>query len=79
MRRRESGSATSSFFSSLIDGCLKYTNKEKPKTGLRPGPRLSYDVKIGPKPGSKGVEKSGPGLKFSALIPSQCTSRSKSK
>ncbi len=24
------------FFSSLIDGCLKYKNKEKPKTGPRP-------------------------------------------
>ncbi len=35
------------FFSSLIDGCLKYKNKEKPKTGPRPGPRLNYDVKIG--------------------------------
>ncbi len=29
------------FFSSLIDGCLKYKPKEKPKTGPRPGPRLS--------------------------------------
>ncbi len=37
-------------FSSLIDGYLKYKNKEKPKTGPRPGPRLNYDVKIGPKP-----------------------------
>ncbi len=36
------------FFSSLIDGCLKYKNKEKPKTGPRPGPRLNYDMKIGP-------------------------------
>ncbi len=36
------------FFSSLIDGCLKYKHKEKPKTGPRPGPRLNYDVKIGP-------------------------------
>ncbi len=35
---------------SLIDGCLKYNNKEKPKTGLRPGPRLNDDVNIGPKP-----------------------------
>ncbi len=36
------------FFSSLIDGCLKYKNKEKPKTVLRPVPHLDYDVKIGP-------------------------------
>ncbi len=44
------------FFSSLIDGCLKYKHKEKPKTGPRPGPRLNYDVKIGP------IEaRSGPG------------------
>ncbi len=48
------------FFSSLIDGCLKYKNKEKPKTGLRLDPRLNYDVKIGPKPGPRGVKKSGP-------------------
>ncbi len=44
------------FFSSLIDGCLKYKHKEKPKTGPRPGPHLNYDVKIGP------IEaRSGPG------------------
>ncbi len=44
------------FFSSLIDGGLKYKHKEKPKTGPRPGPRLNYDVKIGP------IEaRSGPG------------------
>ncbi len=48
------------FFSSLIDGCLKYKNKEKPKTGPRPGPRLNYDVKIGPKPDPRDVKKSGP-------------------
>ncbi len=36
------------FFSSLIDWCLKYKNKENPKTGTRPGPHLNYDVKIGP-------------------------------
>ncbi len=36
------------FFSSLIDGCLKYKNKEKPKTDPRPGPCLNYDLKIGP-------------------------------
>ncbi len=29
-------------------GCLKYKNKEKPKTGRKPSPRLNYDVKIGP-------------------------------
>ncbi len=60
----------SNFFSSLIDGCLKYKNKEKPKTGPRPGPRLNYDVKIGPKPSPRGVKKSGsvrPGLKCRAL------------
>ncbi len=34
------------FFSSLIDGCLKYKHKEKPKTGPRPGPHLNYDVQI---------------------------------
>ncbi len=32
--------------SSLIDGCLKYKHKEKPKTGPRPGTHLYYDVKI---------------------------------
>ncbi len=48
------------FFSSLIDGCLKYTNKKKHKTGPRPSPCLNYDVKIGPKPGPRGVKKSGP-------------------
>ncbi len=48
------------FFSSLIDGCLKYKSKEKPKTGPRPGSRLNYDVKIGPKPGPRDVKKSGP-------------------
>ncbi len=42
------GSTVRQFFSSLIDGCLKYKHKEKPKTGPRPGPRLNYDVKIGP-------------------------------
>ncbi len=31
------------FITRLIDGCLKYKNKEKPKTGPRPGPRLNYD------------------------------------
>ncbi len=59
------------FFSSLIDGCLKYKNKEKSKTGPRPGLRLNYDVKIGPKPGPRGVKKSGPigpGQKCRALI-----------
>ncbi len=39
----------SNFFSSLIDECLKYKNKEKPKTGPRPGPRLIYDAKISPR------------------------------
>ncbi len=29
---------------------LKYNNKDKPKPGQRPGPRLNYDVKIGLKP-----------------------------
>ncbi len=59
------------FFPSLIDGCLKYKNKEKPKTGPRPGPRLNGDVKIGPKPGPRDVKKSGPvgpGLKCRALV-----------
>ncbi len=42
-------------FSSLIDGCLKYKNKEKPKTGPRPGPRLNYDVNIGTKPSPIGT------------------------
>ncbi len=49
-------SISAAIFSSLIDGCLKYKNKEKPKTGPRPDPRLNYDVKIGP------IEaRSGPG------------------
>ncbi len=50
-------SIRAAIFSSLIDGCLKYKNKEKPKTGPRPGPRLNYDVKIGPKPGPRDVKK----------------------
>ncbi len=41
-------STSGQFFSSLIDGFLKYKHKEKPKTGPRPGTRLYYDVKIGP-------------------------------
>ncbi len=45
-------------FESLIDGCLKHKIKEKRKTGPRPGLRLNYDVKIGPKPGPRGVKKS---------------------
>ncbi len=60
-------STGAAIFSSLIDGCLKYKNKEKPKTGPRPGPRLNYEVKNGPKPGPWGVKKSGPGLKCRAL------------
>ncbi len=63
-------STSTAIFSSLIDGCLKYKNKEKPKTGPRPDPRLNYDVTIGPKPGPRGVKKSGPigaGLKCRAL------------
>ncbi len=47
------------FLSSLIDECLKYKNKEKRKTGPRPGPCLNYDVKIVPKPSPGGVKKSG--------------------
>ncbi len=38
------------FFPSLIDGCLKDKNKEKPK--MRPDPRLNYDVKIGKNDGA---------------------------
>ncbi len=41
-------STSAAIFSSLIDGCLKYKHKEKPKTDPRPGPRLNYYVKIGP-------------------------------
>ncbi len=41
------------FFSSLIDGCLKYKNKENQRPE---GPRLNYDVKIGPKPGPRDVK-----------------------
>ncbi len=33
-------------FSSLIDVCLRFKNKEKPKTG----PRLNYDVKLARSP-----------------------------
>ncbi len=59
----------SNFFTTIIDGCLKYKNKEKPKTLPMPGPRLSYDMKFGLKPGPRGVNKSGPiGLKCRALI-----------
>ncbi len=38
------------FFPSLIDGCLKYKNKEKPK--MRSGSCLKYDVKIGKNDGA---------------------------
>ncbi len=58
------------FFSALFDGCLKYINKEKPKTDPRPGPLLNFNVKIIPKPGPRDVKKSGPvrhGLKCRAL------------
>ncbi len=41
----------------------KYKNKEKPKTGPRPGPRLSYDVNIGLKPSPRDVKKLEPNLK----------------
>ncbi len=51
--------STVAIFSSLIDGCLKYNNKEKPKTGPRPGPRLNYDVNIGQKPSPRDVKKVG--------------------
>ncbi len=57
-------------FSALIGGCLKYENKEKPKTVPRLGPYLNYDMKIGPKPSPWSVKKSGfvgPGLKCKAL------------
>ncbi len=56
---------TRQFFSSIIDGCLKYKNKEKPKTGPRPDPRLNYDVKISPIEAQLGPV--GAGLKFRAL------------
>ncbi len=39
--------------------CLKYKNKEKPKTGPRPGPLLNFDVKIGLKPSPRDVKKVG--------------------
>ncbi len=44
-------------FSSIIDGCLKYKNKEKPITGPRPGPCLCYDVKIVPETRPKKQKK----------------------
>ncbi len=53
-----SSAALTLIFLSLIDGSLKYKNKEKRKTGPRPGPHLNYQVKIGPKPGPRGVNKS---------------------
>ncbi len=50
-------STSAAIFSSQIDECQNCKNKEKPKTGPRPGPRLNYDVKIGPKPSPRGVKK----------------------
>ncbi len=57
-------STNAEIFSSLIDGCLKYKNKEKPKTGPRPGLRLNYDANIGPKPSPSDVKKSEPDFKL---------------
>ncbi len=56
------------FFPSLIDGCLKYKNKEKPK--MRPDPRLKYDVKIGKNDGAHRprVEMQGCSLTTSSEI-----------
>ncbi len=51
-------------FSSITDGCLKYKNKEKPKTGQRPGPHLNYDVNIGPKRSPRDVKKSESNFKL---------------
>ncbi len=51
-------STSAAIFSSLIDGCLKYNNKEEPKTGQRFGPCLDYDVNTGPKPSPRDVKKS---------------------
>ncbi len=48
-------STSAAIFSSLNDGCLKYKNKEKPKTGL-----ACYDVNIGPKASPRDVKKSEP-------------------
>ncbi len=64
MARSRVVSTSTSIFSSLIDGCLKYKNKKKPKTGPRPGPRLNYDVNIGPKPSPRDVKKSEPDFKL---------------
>ncbi len=42
-----------------------YTNKEKPKTGPRPGPCLNYYVNIGQKkPSPRNVQKSEPDFKL---------------
>ncbi len=41
-------------------GALRQAFAEKPKTGPRPGPHLNYDVKTVPKPGPRGVKRSGP-------------------
>ncbi len=60
-------STNAAIFSSLIDGCLKYKNKEKPKTGPRPGLRLNYDANIGPKPSPSDVKKSEPDFKLNIL------------
>ncbi len=56
MARSRVFSTSVAIFLSLIDGCLKYKNKEKPKTGPRPGPLLNYDVNIGPKPSPRDVK-----------------------
>ncbi len=56
-------SSSAAIFSSIIDGFLKYKNKEKPKTGPRPGPRLYYYVNIALKPSPRDV-KSEPDFNF---------------
>ncbi len=40
--------------------CLKYKDKEKPKTGPWPGPHLKYGVNIGPKPHPRDIKKLEP-------------------
>ncbi len=57
---QKSSKKKSFFFITIIDRCLKYKNKEMPKTGPMPRPHLNYDVKIGPKLGPRGLKKSGP-------------------
>ncbi len=72
MARSRVVSTSAAIFSSIIDGCLKYKLKEKPKTGPRPGLRLNYDVNIVPKPSPRDVKKSEPNFKLNIFFKVCC-------